>query len=109
MSSSGLGLPGSAGSIFVSRQSTALHAAARPMRRDAGNMPSPPPPSARLVMLTLIAVAFPIELFFLGLVRALGWVKLPLVFMAFSVLFFCLAVSTCHSKFGMWMIDVCCR
>jgi solute carrier family 41 len=30
-------------------------------------------------MLTLILVTFPIEILFLGVIRALGWVKLPLL------------------------------
>ncbi|EIN07878.1 Mg transporter [Punctularia strigosozonata HHB-11173 SS5] len=88
------GLPGSTGSVFVSRLSTALHAAAA----SAGALPTSSKlgtrqPSPRLVMLTLLLVTFPVELVFLGTLRALGWLRPPVLFVAFSVLFFCIAVS----------------
>jgi hypothetical protein len=85
-----LGLPGSVGSIFVSRLSTALHAAALPTTpRTASHKPS-----ARLVMTTLVFVTFPIEVIFLATIRALGWLHLPKGFIALSVLFFCIAVRS---------------
>jgi len=90
------GLPGSVGSIFVSRLSTALHAASRalstlPTLTNDSQSPSSYP-SPRLVLITLLCVTFPVELIFLGLLRALGWLQLPIVFVLFSVLFFCIAV-----------------
>ncbi|KAL0947715.1 hypothetical protein HGRIS_013800 [Hohenbuehelia grisea] len=83
------GLPGSVGSIFVSRLSTALHAAALP------STPSRPhaEPSARTVMITLIVITLPVEIIFLAILRGLGWLRLPFVFVAFSVVFFCCAVT----------------
>ncbi|KAK0227911.1 Mg transporter [Armillaria fumosa] len=81
------GLPGSVGSIFVSRLSTALHAAALSIT------PSTPEPSARMVMITLIIVTIPVEIIFLSILRLLSWLTLPFVFVAFSVVFFCCAVT----------------
>jgi solute carrier family 41 len=69
--------------------STSLHAAEKSTHRQYDKRPEPSP---RMVMLTLLLVTFPIELFFLGFVRLLGWVKLPILFMVFSVIFFCVAV-----------------
>ncbi|KAL4244168.1 SLC41A transporter family protein [Abortiporus biennis] len=96
------GLPGSVGSIFVSRLSTALHAAAMPILTASttslpGSSPAPsikdrPHPSPRLVMITLLLVTFPVELIFLATLRALGWLRLPILFVIFSVVFFCVAV-----------------
>ncbi|KAJ8699219.1 hypothetical protein PTI98_002358 [Pleurotus ostreatus] len=82
------GLPGSVGSIFVSRLSTALHAAALPS--------SPAPyrePSPLVVMITLIVITIPVEIIFLSILHGLGWLRLPFVFVAFSILFFCCAVT----------------
>jgi hypothetical protein len=83
------------GSIFVSRLSTSLHAAALSLTP----LPSPnsstryAEPSPRVVMLTLLVVTLPVEIIFLAVLRALGWLHLPFIFVAFSVLFFCCAVS----------------
>ncbi|PBK64588.1 hypothetical protein ARMSODRAFT_1087986 [Armillaria solidipes] len=86
------GLPGSVGSIFVSRLSTGLHAAALSMTPSTfANRPSEP--SARMVMITLILVTIPVEIIFLSILRLLGWLTLPFVFVAFSVVFFCCAVT----------------
>ncbi|KAH0830168.1 Mg transporter [Lanmaoa asiatica] len=81
------GLPGSVGSIFISRLSTSLHAAASNIShfRDTG-------PSLRLVMLTLILVTVPIEIIFLAILHNFGWIKLPILFAIFSLAFFCCAV-----------------
>ncbi|KAI0699660.1 hypothetical protein BC835DRAFT_1405045 [Cytidiella melzeri] len=96
------GLPGNVGSIFVSRLSTALHTASYSL---AGlpatsaddlsapkTLPSEPPPSSRLVMITLCCVTFPIEIAFLATLRALGWLRVPFIFLASSLLFFVIAV-----------------
>ncbi|KAI0078969.1 hypothetical protein K474DRAFT_1738766 [Panus rudis PR-1116 ss-1] len=94
------GLPGSAGSIFVSRLSTALHAAALshtslPVSTDDFAEQKHPKhnPSSKLVMITLLCVTFPVELVFLSVLRALGWLHFPLTFVLFSILFFCIAVT----------------
>lgn len=44
-------------------------------------------------MVTLLFVTFPIEIVFLTVLRLLGWLHLPAVFMVLSVFFFCIAVS----------------
>ncbi|KAJ3524688.1 hypothetical protein NM688_g8519 [Phlebia brevispora] len=74
------GLPGNVGSIFVSRLSTALHAETFALtglmptsQDDLDKPPSPPSPSPKLVMITLICVTFPIEVAFLATLRTLGW------------------------------------
>ena len=88
--------------IFVSRLSTALHAATTKV----ANTPSAIAvtdslvelkddrhhPSARLVITTLIVVALPVEIAFLASVVALGWIHLPFVFIALQILFFLFAV-----------------
>lgn len=51
------------------------------------------PPSPRLVMITLLCVTFPIEIAFLATLRALGWLRVPIIFLVFSIIFFCIAVS----------------
>ncbi|KAF8549806.1 hypothetical protein OG21DRAFT_1514796 [Imleria badia] len=81
------GLPGSVGSIFISRLSTSLHAAASHLAHasDTG-------PSSRHVMLTLVLITLPIEIIFLVILHMFGWLKLPLVFALFSLGFFCCAV-----------------
>lgn len=92
------GLPGSVGSIFVSRLSTALHASKNVFlnlptsAEDLSRQSSRPQPSPRLVMITLLCVTFPVELVFLGTLRALGWLRLPILFVIFSIVFFCVAV-----------------
>ena len=43
-------------------------------------------------MLTLLCVTFPVELIFLGVLRALGWLHFSILFVLFSILFFCIAV-----------------
>ncbi|KAG1799363.1 Mg transporter [Suillus plorans] len=82
------GLPGSVGSIFVSRLSTALHAAS------ANACLHKSEPSPKLVMVTLTVITIPIEILFLCTLRAFGWLKLPIIFAILSVLFFCCAVFT---------------
>jgi len=90
------GLPGAVGSIFISRLSTALHAAALPAtgyRSANEEAPRSKEASPLLVMITLMIITLPVEVIFLSMLRALGWLKLPFVFVASSVLFFCCAVS----------------
>ena len=38
-------------------------------------------------------VTLPVEIIFLTILHALGWLKLPFIFIAFVTLFFCCAVS----------------
>jgi solute carrier family 41 len=82
------GLPGSVGSIFVSRLSTAFHAASANAALHKSE------PSTKLVMVTLTAITIPIEILFLCTLRVFGWLKLPIIFAMLSVLFFCCAVVT---------------
>lgn len=85
-----VGLPGSIGAIFVSRLSTAFHAAAITILPSA--VDRKPHPSARLVMTTLLVVGFPIQLVFLAFIYMFGWIHLPFVFVVFEVLFYLVAV-----------------
>lgn len=91
------GLPGSVGCIFVSRLSTALHTAAlslqAPIATSASAGEKTKQPTPRLVMITLLLVTLPVELIFLAALRVLGWLHLPFLFVAFSMVFFCVCVS----------------
>lgn len=91
-----LGLPGSIGAIFVSRLSTAFHAAAITILPSV--VDRKPHPSARLVMTTLLVVGFPIQLVFLAFIYMFGWVHLPFVFVAFEVLFYLIAVCAVPAR-----------
>ncbi|TFK45538.1 solute carrier family 41 member 1 [Heliocybe sulcata] len=89
------GLPGAVGSIFASRLSTALHS------KSLENLPNThhaidrrsSEPSARLVMVTLLLITLPVELIFLAMLRGLGWLQLPILFVISAVIFFCCAVA----------------
>ncbi|KAG6861777.1 hypothetical protein C0995_012281 [Termitomyces sp. Mi166 len=84
-------LPGSVGAILISRLSTSLHAGVLSLSSpDAlpNSRKSAQEPSTRLVMITLAFVALPVDIIFLSLLRALGWLRLPLTFIFFSVVFF---------------------
>jgi solute carrier family 41 len=97
------GLPGSVGSIFVSRLSTALHSAAL----DTSTLPTfslsdvacrrlgPGTPTPFLVALALLLVTLPIQLIILLLLSWFQWLPpiFPFLFYAFAVLFFSLAVG----------------
>jgi solute carrier family 41 len=82
------GLPGSVGSIFVSRLSTALHTAS------ANTYLHKNEPSTKLVMVTFILITVPIVILFLCILRASGWLNFSIVFAILSLLFFCCAVFT---------------
>ncbi|KAJ7611726.1 solute carrier family 41 member 1 [Roridomyces roridus] len=84
------GLPGAVGAIFTSRLSTRLHAAALSLAPPATSGSAEPSP--RLVMMILLLVTLPVEIIFLAVIRGLGWLHLPFLFIAMSVLFFCTAV-----------------
>ncbi|KAI0062016.1 hypothetical protein BV25DRAFT_1838557 [Artomyces pyxidatus] len=97
------GLPGGAGSILVSRLSTALHAAASssvnifppPSTSVTSLVPkhSQKEPSTGLVIVTLFLVTIPVELVYLLILRALGWLHAPFVLSIFALIFLCIAVS----------------
>jgi solute carrier family 41 len=97
------GLPGSVGSIFVSRLSTALHAATFSSSRSLETNQNQP--SSRVVMATLLFVTLPVEIIFLAILRALGWLHLPFIFVFFSVIFFCCAVSPIRRSSFLSMIN----
>uniref|UniRef100_A0A0W0G3V2 SLC41A/MgtE integral membrane domain-containing protein n=1 Tax=Moniliophthora roreri TaxID=221103 RepID=A0A0W0G3V2_MONRR len=64
-------------------------------REPAGESPPAPTrtvPSPKLVMITLLLITLPVELIFLSILRGFGWLRLPLGFVSFSVVFFCTAV-----------------
>ncbi|KAJ7084849.1 Mg transporter [Mycena belliarum] len=86
------GLPGAVGAIFASRLSTRLHAAALSLAPPATS--GIVEPSSRMVMLTLLVVTLPVEVIFLSILAGLGWLRLPFAFVALSVVFFCIAVSS---------------
>ena len=102
------GLPGNVGSVLVSRLSTALHATSFALSNGFEIIPSgeytikppgPPSPSPRLVMVTLLCITFPIEVAFLSTLGAIGWLRVPFIFMVFSLSFFCIAVSLLSLKY----------
>ncbi|KLO19628.1 hypothetical protein SCHPADRAFT_817807 [Schizopora paradoxa] len=91
------GLPGAVGSVFVSRISTALHAATPssiigPAFMPVKNSSSAPSASPRLALITLFVITIPVEIVFLAVLRGVGWLQLPFVFIAFSLVFFCITV-----------------
>ncbi|KAI0042837.1 hypothetical protein FA95DRAFT_1563902 [Auriscalpium vulgare] len=96
------GLPGGAGSILVSRLSTALHAAASAAHHvlpsastSAVSLPQKHAhhePSIGLVMVTLFLVTIPVELVYLLILRALNWLHAPFVFSIFALVFLCIGV-----------------
>ncbi|KAH8114205.1 solute carrier family 41 member 1 [Phellopilus nigrolimitatus] len=92
------GLPGSVGSVAVSRISTNLHAAAMSvLPPSAHKHETPPQPSLKLVMITLFLITIPVEIGFLSTLRGVGWLALPIVFIGCSIIFFCIAVL-----FSLW-------
>ncbi|KAF9058546.1 Mg transporter [Rhodocollybia butyracea] len=89
------GLPGSVGSIFISRLSTALHTVALSATPSANFRPSKKAkePSSNIVLISLIAITIPIEIIFLYILHILGWLHPPIVFVIVSIVFFCCAVT----------------
>jgi len=87
-------LPGGVGSIFVSRLSTALHATASSLSTVSIQKwtDDKSQPSSRLVMIILSTVTFPIAIAFLAILCAVGWLKVPILFIVFFVVFFSVAV-----------------
>lgn len=80
------------GSIFVSRLSTALHASVFSATTPRSFTNHKREPSPNVVMITLLFVTIPVEIVFLGVLRLLGWLHLPLLFVGFSIVFFVCAV-----------------
>lgn len=91
-----LGLPGAVGAIAISRISTFLHAATMTLSSGSrfGDEQDPPQASNKLVMATLFLITIPVEVCFLLVLRSVGWLDLPIVFVALSLVFFGLAVSS---------------
>ncbi|KAJ6606159.1 Mg transporter [Mycena vulgaris] len=85
------GLPGAVGAIFASRLSTRLHAAALALA---------PPCYLRHGGTVLDA-----QVIFLSILAGLGWLRLPLAFVALSVVFFCIAVSS-SLLIARWLTNV---
>ncbi|KAH9030069.1 Mg transporter [Lactarius hengduanensis] len=88
------GIPGGAGSIFVSRLSTALHAAASVIA------PLPNPghsnhnePSSRVVMLVLFLVSIPVGVAFFFILRVSSWLATPFLFTVLALFFLCTAIA----------------
>jgi len=52
-----------------------------------------PEPSPLLSMITLLVITLPVEVIFLTILSGLGWLNLPFLFVGFSIVFFCCAVS----------------
>ncbi|KAL5512012.1 NGG1 [Sanghuangporus vaninii] len=87
------GLPGAVGSVAVSRISTSLHAAALTGHPHASHRhENPPQPSFRIVTVTLFLITIPVEICFLTVLRGVGWLQLPVISIAFSLVFFCITV-----------------
>ncbi|KZO90397.1 hypothetical protein CALVIDRAFT_490557, partial [Calocera viscosa TUFC12733] len=87
------GVPGSVGSVFVSRLSTALHAAAEAAAQSTegtedGSSSSSNRERPVVVGCTLLAVSLPVALLYLLFVWAVGWMSLPAVFVVFFVIGF---------------------
>ncbi|RPD59304.1 hypothetical protein L226DRAFT_536323 [Lentinus tigrinus ALCF2SS1-7] len=91
------GLPGGVSSIFVSRLSTALHAATVKASSAMASMTDLKEdkhhPAPRLVLMTLIVVSLPVEIIFLICVVAFGWIHLPFLFMVVQICFFLIAIT----------------
>jgi len=49
-------------------------------------------PSLKLVIGTLFFVTLPIEVGFLAVLGGIGWLEIPLLFVGFFILFFCVTV-----------------
>ncbi|KIJ32441.1 hypothetical protein M422DRAFT_783433 [Sphaerobolus stellatus SS14] len=83
------GLPGAVGSVFVSRYSTALHAAAHqtyPDKESAAGSRN------LLTTVTLFLVTLPVLLLFLGVIVLIGWIQLPPLFIGVFIPVFCVSV-----------------
>ncbi|KZV90818.1 MgtE-domain-containing protein [Exidia glandulosa HHB12029] len=85
------GLPGSVGSVFVSRLSTALHAHGEPGAALGPHTLKSARP--RLVALALFGITLPVTVGFIGFLQLAGWTRLPFTFLALFVLFFSIAVA----------------
>ncbi|KAH7093939.1 hypothetical protein BKA62DRAFT_721678 [Auriculariales sp. MPI-PUGE-AT-0066] len=84
------GLPGSVGSVYISRLSTSLHAHAE--------LGGPLTPSflasarTRLTETALFLISIPVLVTFVTFLDVAGWVSFPIAFVVLFSLFFCLAV-----------------
>ncbi|KAH9162273.1 hypothetical protein EDB89DRAFT_2026491 [Lactarius sanguifluus] len=87
------GIPGGAGSIFVSRLSTALHAAASAIAPLPNSGHSNHEPSSRVVMLVLFFVSIPVGVAFFFILRVSSWLATPFLFTVLALLFLCTAIA----------------
>lgn len=87
------GIPGGAGSIFVSRLSTALHAAASVISPLPNSGHSNHEPSSRVVMIVLFLVSIPVGVAFFFILRVSSWLATPFLFTVLALLFLCTAIA----------------
>ncbi|KAI0303295.1 hypothetical protein B0F90DRAFT_1816136 [Multifurca ochricompacta] len=96
------GIPGGTGSIFVSRLSTALHAAAPAVHdnptSDSMGITTPSgrsrsEPTPRVVMLVLLVVSIPVGLIYFFVLRVLTWLTAPFAFSIIALFFLCIAIT----------------
>ncbi|KAI9445755.1 Mg transporter [Lactarius psammicola] len=87
------GIPGGAGSIFVSRLSTALHAAASTITPLPGSGLLRHEPRPRLVMLVLFLVSIPVGIAFFFILRVSSWLATPFLFTILALFFLCTAIA----------------
>lgn len=81
------GLPGGIGAIFISRLSTDLHARGHNSKSGEG---SERPFATGTI---LFSVGLPVLFTYLIFMYAVGWIELPILFLAIFVLAFCVSVS----------------
>ena len=112
------GIPGSVGSVYISRLSTTLHAKEHSDRQPCApiattrgdhsprvrsssvvshasiNEVATSDPRPFVTAMALFLVTLPILIIFLGISYAVGWLTLPVLFVLFFSLIFCVTVST---------------
>ena len=112
------GIPGSVGSVYISRLSTTLHAMEHSDRQPCSpiattrgdhsprmrsssvvshasiNEVATSDPRPFVTAMALFLVTFPILIIFLVISYAVGWLTLPVLFMLFFSFIFCVTVST---------------
>lgn len=78
---------------MISRISTSLHCvmSTLPSALNSSNR-GKKKPSLKLVIGTLFFVTLPIEVGFLAVLGGIGWLEIPLLFVVFFILFFCVTV-----------------
>ncbi|KAF8507993.1 hypothetical protein JB92DRAFT_2733830 [Gautieria morchelliformis] len=103
------GLPGSVGSVLVSRLSTALYASAS--NRFPANDKLAHNPRTSVTIMTLFLVTLPVQGLFLTFIQVMGWTELPFLFiflfvvMFSSLVFFSLIVAKFLTEY-LWRWDL---